>query len=514
MIKACKEHLRRTLVTVLAFLVVSTGFSDAGIAGPDASVVRVDSGWLKGRISERTAIFEGVPYALPPVGALRWKMPRAPRPWGGVRDATEPSAVCPQPTYANTVIGTEDCLYLNVTTALDGARKKPVMVWIHGGGYRTGSGAESDARQLARQGVVVVTFNYRLGALGFLASRAAGLAGNFGLADQQAALQWVRRNISSFGGNPAAVTVAGQSAGAIAVCSQLASPLAAGLFRAAIMGSGYCQARGLDDAYATGDDFSHSVDCSGKPDEAGCLRTMPAQTLAGATFAAQATVDGPLQPIDPRVAVRNGAAWPVPVMIGLTRDEATIFVYADYDAKGKRVDEASYRSDIRAFYGQANADAVVAHYPISAYAFPALALSAAYTASEVACPDQGIAADLSRNVATYTYRFDDRDAPPNPLMPVPSSFPLGAYHASELTYLFPNPASAPLTRPQRALSRQMVSYWTTFVKSGRPVAAGQPPMPRYSAATHQFLSLKPGGNHLFGDFATQYQCRFWDQLSR
>jgi carboxylesterase type B len=216
-------------------------------------VVRTTAGLVRGVTATDYRFFAGIPYAAPPVGPLRWQPPAPVQPWSGLRDATRPGARCIQDIAGdmdrNHATG-EDCLTLNVWTPPSSKDAKPVLVWIHGGGFVNGSGEVYDARRLASRGdIVVVTLNYRLGALGFLAHPAlgpAGQVGNYGLADQQAALRWVRDNIANFGGDPGKVTVAGESAGGMSVCDHLVAPGSAGLFRAqrSVPGAGHTGASG------------------------------------------------------------------------------------------------------------------------------------------------------------------------------------------------------------------------------------------------------------------------------
>jgi len=250
-----------------------------------ATTVRTHDGPVRGAAHDGYRTFEGVPYAAPPVGGLRWAPPRRATPWSAVRDATRPASACPQP--AGEVPGgstDEDCLHLNVTTPDDAgpARPRPVIVWLHGGGFTTGAGSSYDAHRMATRGdVVVVTVDYRLGALGFLAHGGLPGSGTFGLADQQAALRWVRAEIGAFGGDPQNVTLAGESSGGYSVCAQLASPTATGLFDRAIIESGPCTGRPdrpfapssvpQSTARAVGADFTAKVGCGSARDAMACL---------------------------------------------------------------------------------------------------------------------------------------------------------------------------------------------------------------------------------------------------
>ena len=253
----------------------------------DGAVVRTSTGLLRGVTATDHRLFAGIPYAAPPVGPLRWQPPAPVQPWSGLRDATRPGLRCIQDTDDDFDPGhpaSEDCLTLNVWTPPRSKDARPVMVWIHGGSFINGNADDYDAGRLTSRGdIVVVTLNYRLGALGFLAHPAlgpAGHVGNYGLADQQAALRWVRDNIANFGGDPGKVTVAGESAGGISVCDHLVAPGSAGLFRAAIIHSGPCQAQGTrTEAEKTSLDYAAEAGCGDPMTAAQCLRDLPANKL-------------------------------------------------------------------------------------------------------------------------------------------------------------------------------------------------------------------------------------------
>ena len=259
-------------------------------AGPmDVGVVRTSMGTLRGMAASDYRLFQGIPYAAPPVGPLRWQLPRPAARWSGMLDASKPGPQCMQDTGRDPRVGkptSENCLTLNVWTPPRGQRgdKRPVMVWIHGGGFVNGSGDIYHSRSLAAKGhIVVVTVNYRLGALGFLAHPSLGPpgdVGNYGLADQQAALRWVRDNIAAFGGDPRKVTIAGESAGGMSVCDHLVAPGSAGLFRAAIIQSAPCQAQAdLANGQRHSVDYAASTGCRNPATIAVCLRALPAATL-------------------------------------------------------------------------------------------------------------------------------------------------------------------------------------------------------------------------------------------
>lgn len=329
-----------TVSVAATVLAVGTGGAVASPASGGANpIVRIGDGLVRGTTAGIVDEFLGIPYAAPPTGNLRWRPPARPASWEGVRDTTQFGPSCPQPTAKNPYLPpgpiSENCLYLNVYTPTlrdSGGEGRPVLVWIHGGGLVQDGARNYDGSKLAADGTVVVTINYRLGALGFLAhpaldSRPGGAAGNYGLMDQQAALRWVQRNIARFGGDPHDVTIAGQSAGGLSVLAQMVSPGARGLFQRAIVQSGTfaLNQQPLATAEAAGETFATAVGC---PDQsAACLRSVPVANLVG-NFGVEipGVVDGSVltQPIG--TALARGQFARVPVINGITHDEELVFV--------------------------------------------------------------------------------------------------------------------------------------------------------------------------------------------
>ncbi|MFD0901881.1 carboxylesterase/lipase family protein [Actinomadura sediminis] len=488
----------------------------AGAGGPPTVVT--DAGTLRGETAGTTDRFLGVPYAAPPTGELRWRPPRPAARWDGVRAATETPPRCVQ---NSTAVTSEDCLYLNVHTpkgASRNGRRYPVMVYVHGGAFVSGMGGNYDPTRLVERGTVVVTINYRLGALGFLAhpalAAADGSSGNYGLMDQQAALRWVQRNIGGFGGHRGKVTVFGESAGGLSVLAHLASPGSAGLFSAAISQSGaYNLAlRSRADAQAEGTELAAAAGCPGQT--AACLRGLPPSAL----LARQKPVlflqtDGAVLPRSLDDAFRTGRFNRVPVVNGTTRDESTYFVATGYDLAGRRVTPDNYLTEIQAMTGVPRdaAERVAARYPLDEYPAPASALAAAATDADFPCPALRLDGWLSRRVPTYAYEFSDRDAPQLYLPPV--SFPYGASHASELQYLFDVRNAvhpAPLAPDQRALAATMRGHWTRFAKTGKP--ASHRVWPAYSDAAPRMISYTPSGPGIVRDFAADHECDLWAAL--
>ena len=481
-----------------------------------------EDGPVKGILSPEINQFLGIPYAAPPLGALRWTPPQSHGHWHGVLEATQLGNECPQLDFFGNEFGNEDCLFLNVYTP--GLKKNqnkhdglPVMVWIHGGSLVSWSGGLFDPTPLVEKGnVIVVTLNYRLGVLGFFAHPALDTEGhlnaNYGLMDQQFALQWVQRNIAAFGGDPNRVTMFGESAGGLSVYSNLASPTAAGLFQRAIAESGaytsfqdYQQAIvPLAVAEASGAAFATSIGCSTQT--AQCLRA----TSAAALVAAQPGIvypvlDGTVLTQPPGAAFASGQFHRVPVISGSNHDEWRAFVALGYDYLGTPLQDADYPAAVAAFVGLPVDDPFVQFfvlplYPLSNYPPPPdvvsapLALGAVGTDAVYACPTRNAAQLLSHYVPTYAYEFNDENAPLN-LGFVPASFPFGAYHTAEIQYLF-NIYGTPVsfTSDQQRLSDTMIRYWTQFAKRGNPNAPVAPTWVPYNTVSDLFQSL--GHQHL------------------
>jgi para-nitrobenzyl esterase len=510
-----------------------------GTAAADTVIATTDAGPVEGLVTPTMTEFLGIPYAEPPVGPQRWQPPQPHAPWSTPRDATAFGSHCPQafsPFGLDT--GTaEDCLFLNVYVpnrkgfAHDARRHRPVMVWIHGGAFSVGESDEYDPTRLVAQNVVVVTINYRLGALGFLAHPALSaespdhVSGNYGLLDQQLALQWVQHNIRAFGGNPRKVTIFGESAGGLSVHAHMASPLAAGFFQRAIVESGaFFTQPMLADAETQGSAVAAAAGC---PDQtAACLRALPVEQIV-ASQGSDLTSSGPVidgfvlpQPIPDAFA--SGEFNRVPVIEGSNHDEFRLFVALLFDLVGGPVTAAEYPDAVATLLGvpPVVAPLIVSHYQLSDYASPDLALSALATDAAFACNAHAAAKLLSRWTKTYDYEFADANAPELFLPPV--SFPFGAAHASEIQYLFdvPNVLGAPpLDADQQQLADTMVRYWTRFARSGSPKAAHMAHWPRFRGADSFFghddmLSLvapapvSANASH----FTTDHKCGFWDPL--
>jgi para-nitrobenzyl esterase len=487
-------------------------------APPAAPAVQTPAGALEGKLQDTPGgparAFLGIPYAAPPVGLLRWRPPAPAVKWTGVRQATNFSSRCMQPSLYDDMIfrdgGTsEDCLTLNVWTPAQTGKKLPVMLWIYGGGFTTGGTSEprQDGAHLATKGVVVVTFNYRLGIFGFFthpelaAESPEHAAGNYGLLDAVVALRWVQANIGAFGGDASNVTIFGESAGSFAVSSLMASPLAHGLFAHAIgesggafggPGPGYqsAAAREVKDA-----DFART---QLHADSLAALRALPAAQLltdAGNGHGFGPDVDGYFLPQTPAAIFAAGKQNDVPMIAGWNHDEggngkATTITPTGGSSAGS---PASTSGDLQRLKDTAAKD-FPAHASEFLQAFPATTDAEALTRLQQYATDKFIAygtwAWLEAQTATgkapaYRYRFD-LVPPPDPARPGR----YGVFHSDDIEYVFGNLDSRKgiAWRPEdRAMSEQMMTYWTNFARSGDPngPANGKnlPQWPVYTPAT-------------------------------
>jgi carboxylesterase type B len=504
--------------------------ASSGAGHGNGLIVATDRGLVEGAYAEGTDQFLGVPYAAPPVGALRWAAPQpAPR-WPGVRQATSYGGRCAQLASGNgPQVDNENCLFANVYTppGVSGhghGAGLPVLVMIHGGGLTTGAGDQHDGSLIVTTDhIIVVSINYRLGPFGFLdvpglGTTASTANGNFGLLDQEAALRWVQRNIGAFGGNPAKVTIAGESAGGWSDCALLTSPPARGLFRAVIMESGSCASQSPAAAEVASLAFAKQAGCQDPATAAACLRALPETTLLGASASYQPefTYGGPELPVADASAVAAGDYDHVPVLMGTNHDEGRTF------SQGLTgLTEAQADALVSSEYGS-RAPAILARYPWSSYA---ATYTAAYMIGDIwtdsgfltgigGCPTQNLASQFAATTRTYFYQFDDLHAPG--LNNDHPGYQWGAGHAMELAYLWPSFTNGYslydlLTPAQLELSRQMVRYWGAFVTTGRPEVPGQPAWPRYSSG--QLMSLRPGSQTQAisaATFGAEHQCSFWD----
>ncbi|QFU17213.1 carboxylesterase/lipase family protein [Microvirga thermotolerans] len=532
-----KRALPLRLLT--AATLVLSGSLGAFAAGEtaDPSVVATAKGAVRGTVRDGVREFKGIPYAKPPVGDARWSLPEPAQAWTGTLDATSYKSACPQPQRYDLKESSddEDCLYLNVTVpdgngAGPAGRKRPVLVWIHGGAFVGGSSALYPLAHLAKAGdVVVVSMNYRLGVFGFMAHPAfdADRNGGYGLEDQRLALRWVRENIAAFGGDPDNVTIAGESAGGAGVCMHLLAPEeTSGLFHKAIVSSAGCVTPLPDVAKAveTGRKVAAEVGCGDGASALACMRGKPVKDLlaaqtkvAGSSIVTFMPVVGTRTvPLPGSKAIPQGKFVKVPAIMGGTRDELRLYV-AYAMQTGQSFTKDNYADVLKETYG-ANTDAVVAQYPVSAYSSAPSAVGTVWSDFRA---DVGInnciyletSKLLRKTVPVYQFVFADRDAPPVTTNP---GFEMGAVHSSELPYLFPHydntaaVAGPDLSPASQDLADRMVAYFTSFARTGTPSAPGSPAWEAFTA-DDKVLNLAPGRIGHF-DAGAAHKCGFWKSL--
>jgi para-nitrobenzyl esterase len=495
-----KERAIAAMLVLSVTVSACTATDAARSTASDKDIVTIDTGRIEGLVSGDVRSFKGIPYAAPPVGALRWRPPQPVTPWRDVRRATNYGADCVQKSMSSdaattgSVVG-EDCLYLNVwrPAAVKPDVALPVLVWIHGGGFLNGSSSDplSDGSAFAQQGLVVVAFNYRLGRLGFFMHptlKAAGeeAPGNYAFLDQLAALKWVRRNIAAFGGDAGQVTIMGESAGGISVMHHLAWPASHGLFQRAIVMSGGGRTYGVGPStVARAEDaglaFAKSMGISGTGAEVlAALRALPAEKVNGDlnmmalitkpdTYAGGPIPDGTVvtSPGMPGEALRTRTAAKVPVLVGTTGDDLPVLFPP--------------RDNPLSFFGADAAAAKTVYFantPNPADAVKKIAVDitmhepARFVARQVTASGQ----------PAWLYRFD---------YVAESLRPKGtAEHATEVAYLFgtlDTRYGAAATAKDRAMSEMFLGYFAAFAKTGDPHRSGLPSWPRYDAAKGELM---------------------------
>jgi para-nitrobenzyl esterase len=512
------ENPALTCLLVVCLLVVVCGCRPQGAPAPPT--VEVDGEVLQGAFfgdAPDDVVFKGIPYAAPPVGDLRWRPPAPITPRDGVQPALEYGPACVQ-TDGNIVFArdiaeifgtdpglvpelwqtSEDCLYLNLWTSnWRGDERRPVLVWIYGGNNMTGTAAEVpyDGVNLARRGVVVVTFNYRVNVFGFLAHPALtaesghASSGNYALLDQIAALEWVQRNIAAFGGDPDRVTIFGESAGATDVAYLMATPLATGLFhRAIVQSGGYAVSddRTLADGEAVGEGLAQALGVAGADDELAAMRAVSAEDVhrtaletvpLGINFP---VVDGWVLPETPARIFDAGEQNDVPLMIGVNAHEWTTLrrYYPNVTVQ-------SLRAGIRVDYGGL-ADRALDLYPASTDEEAAAATDDWQTDAWFVCPSKFIASRMERVTSdAYFYLFSR-------VLPAPGGEELGAYHAAEMAYVFDNLALetwVPREAYDQTLAETMADYWVQFATTGDTNGGDLPVWPTYSGGSEEYLEL-------------------------
>ncbi|MET9558376.1 carboxylesterase family protein [Streptomyces sp. NPDC006645] len=516
-----------TVSLLLAIAAITAGLASAQpVPNVRTAQVMTAEGPVRGAVAGAVRTFQGIPYSAPPTGERRWKEPRPVRPWSAPLDARAPKSACAQPTDQPIAIeggGSEDCLYLNVTTPAGRTTGRlPVVVWIHGGSFTYGDGATYRAAKLAaaERGAMVVTINYRLGAFGFLAAPGLHAPANLGLLDQQAALKWVNRNAAAFGGDPSNVTIMGQSGGGYSVCAQLVSPGARGLFSKAIVQSAGCvgpdgsftraqaEANGLAVAEAAGCDDPRTADA--------CLRRRSTNELTEASASGhdgyRPVVDGKTLPESPSRAIPAGRFARVPVLHGSTHDEMSGLAGLDEVATGKPLSVEEYAEKVTEQFGK-NAPAVLAEYPVADHQAPGAALSAVLTDSEWSTAAFDTQRALARHTSVHAYDFAETRAPYFKGIPRPTSFSLGTGHMIDLAYLFDNDLFEPLDAVQAGLSDTVTAYWSRFASTGQLNTPGMPGWKQFTTRD-PYVQRLAAGRIGQTDFAADHHYAFWKALPR
>jgi len=504
--------MRKSWVRIAIYLIVLrlAGVGAIHAEREQGPAAKVESGMLTGihfGADPNSAAFLGVPYAAPPVGALRWKPPIPVQSWRETREATQFGSPCPQlpAPWFHFIEGHEDCLYLNIwTTDVRSTANRPVLVYFHGGGNTEGYGQMTPlGPPLSAHGLVVVSANYRLGPFGFLAHPALTaesehhFSGNYGLLDQLQALAWVKANIRQFGGDPDRVTVMGQSSGAVDICLLMASPLSQGLFHRAILESGECQDTLNEDIRTpikynfidstgehSGEQLARDLGISSGPDLLQKLRDIPANEILkiwksdpGLHF--DAIVDGRVVPRQPAQIFAEGKQMHIPILVGSNADEATVFGHNDLrtvdDYKKHLYQETGQYSNKEFQAYSVNSDADV---PIR---------SVELESDEFACGAYSIAQAMTRaEVKSYLYYFTYVDPG--------KRAPLGAHHGEELFFLSDSfPTDWEHADKDQELEKLMRGYWVEFAKTGDPNFGSAPHWTPYDGKSKEYFEL---GKHV------------------
>jgi para-nitrobenzyl esterase len=499
--------------TGLALVFVLLPATGAPAAAQSAgATVTVEGGQLAGApsaLGEEVMVFRGVPFAAPPVGELRWRPPQPAAAWDGVRDATEAEPACIQneipaevQTFYNAGVDrmSEDCLYLNVWTAAEADDSAPVMVWIHGGGLAIGNSADItyDGTRLAQRGVVLVTINYRLAALGYLAhpllsgESEHGASGNYGTLDQVAALGWIQRNIAAFGGDPSRVTIFGESAGSWSVNQMMATPLASGLFHAAIgeSGGGFGsrgRAEPKEEIESAGERLVEALLGDGVTPSLEAMRAASAdevQAVAPDLVLSTANVDGWVFPDTVYNLFAAGEQHDVPVIVGSNADEMSILGGA---AGAETLEQ--HRESIRNEYGE-HADAFFETFPAETDEEAQQARVASGTDATFGW-EMRTWARMMETVSSPAYLYFFSRIPP-----AADADRYGAYHTAEIAYVFDNFGVSPhpyanrdYTDTDRLLSDILASYWVNMAATGNPNSEGLPEWPAYDPEADAALHI-------------------------
>lgn len=473
--------MKKIILLCAALFLVTSGFSC--FAYEKTSIIKTENGRVQGIVINEMNAYLGIPYALPPINELRWQPPIPFGHWDGVRNTINYGNSCPQNTdydIFSKAGGHEDCLTLNVFTPKKSYTNEnlPVLVWIHAGGLSVGQGADYDPQLLVAQNAIVVTINYRLGLLGFFAHpniiKNQDVSINYGLMDQNLALNWVKQNIAFFGGNPNNITLSGESAGGGSVLAQIISPFSKDKFQQAIAMSGsaiinnslFGGSISRAEAENTAKAFSDKVNCSNQYDVSFCLRNLPIDIILAEQpkyFIKHIVVDGTFIPMHPYKAFESGNFNKVLLVNGTNHDEANSIVGIVENVTRSIMTAEDYMHRLENIKDKEFAQKIYQEYPLKDYNTPSEAYAAVLTSYAFTCPALRLNTLFSRYSSIYAYTFSDQTAPN---FFNPTSFPLKASHASELPYLFfefrgslDNPNIPKLNLMQKKLSDEMTKIW-------------------------------------------------------
>eukprot|EP00026_Physarum_polycephalum_P004099 Phypoly_transcript_04116.p1 GENE.Phypoly_transcript_04116~~Phypoly_transcript_04116.p1 ORF type:complete len:515 (+),score=72.42 Phypoly_transcript_04116:2-1546(+) len=467
-------------------------------------VVQTKYGKVGGYTSSAHKTWKGIPFAAPPLNNLRFKPPQSPVPWSSVLNATNFGPVC----YGGGNGESEDCLYLNVWVPLNVTSDKqlPVIVWLYGGGFIGGSATGCPGDFLSGNDTIVVTLNYRLGTLGFLYHPALmdeenPTSGFYGLQDQRFAFQWVQDNIAAFGGDPSEVTIAGESAGAISVCVHLAAKRSAGLFSRAIMESGFCTLRPVNQSNVVATQILSALSCTGTNQEIlACLLIKNASEV----MAAPGNIPSFMPTLDPYeldaqpsvILSSERNSWnSVPVIAGVNHDENSMWICPEYST----ITDEEYRDTLTEMYGSTYAGLIYQLYPPSSFSSPVRALIDATSDVCWKCPTKKLASQVTdAGKESFVYSFNVQQSDPCK----------GAQHSDELAYVFygvdsPNYA--------KNLSTIMRSAWTSFARTTSP-STSFPGLEWYAFNTTAQYYMEFNFTSQLGDMFRQEECEFWEKV--
>jgi para-nitrobenzyl esterase len=520
-------HFTKLLALFLFAVIASTASAQVpGCTADDPDVACILQGAVRGVVEGDMLAFKGIPYARPPVGPLRWKPTEAAEGWSGVRDGSRFGAICPQ-IIGQEVKGDEDCLTVNVwRPRVKPAQTLPVMVWLTGGGNHllSGQGSASfggltySGEKFVPQGVVFVSYNLRLGVLGFLAhpaldaERPEKISGNYGSLDQIAMLRWLKENIAAFDGDPNKIFLFGTSAGGGNICALMTSPQTRGLIHGVAMQSSVpsgCEIQTADNARnGTGVKVAAAVGCEPAADVAACLRGKSIAEIVSAvpgTFTVLPrvygpNVDGHIFLDQPLKLIMEGKYLPMPVIIGNTSEETMPWA----DTAGRVTDDASYAAAIDKVFGAVLRERILAQYPVKSYPTPRLAFMRLTTDSEFTCQGRRVARAFSKMQREPVYRYIFAQAQEND----PVLKAAGVVHTIEHAFLFPGKYQP--TDAEAAIQRQLSRYWVRMARTGNPNGGNEPQWPASTVENDSYLEI--GAATAAKKGPAEANCDFWDTV--